>query len=183
MSRVGKQPVKVPSGVKVRITTDLFRAEGPKGKIDQPVHPDIMVKHDDAAGEIRVSRPADSKRFKALHGLTQRLVQNAVTGVSEGFEKRLQIVGVGYNARAQGPRLTLNLGFSNPVIMDVPEGVAVETPAPTVIVIKGPDKQKVGQFAAEIRRKRPPEPYKGKGVRYENEYVRRKAGKAFVSGQ
>lgn len=183
MSRVGKQPVKVPAGVKVEMKKGLFCAEGPRGRLEQPVHRDIKIEHDEDAGEIRLSRPTESKRHKSLHGLTQRLVGNAITGVSEGFTRKLEIVGVGYNARSQQTRLTLNLGFSNPVVMMVPEGVEVETPAPTRIVVRGCDKQKVGQFAAEIRRKRPPEPYKGKGVRYEDEYVRRKAGKAFVSGQ
>ena len=183
MSRVGKQPVKVPAAVKVEVKKGLLRAEGPQGKLEQPIPPGIKIEHDREAGEIRFSRPTDSKRHKSLHGLTQRLVANAVAGVAEGFAKRLEIVGVGYNARSQGTRLTLNLGFSNPVIMMVPDGLTVETPTPTQVIVRGCDKQKVGQFAAEIRRKRPPEPYKGKGVRYENEYVRRKAGKAFVSGQ
>jgi len=183
MSRIGKQPVKVPSGVKVEIKKGSLKAEGPKGTLEQPLHPDMKVEHDASAGVLTVSRPTDSKRHKALHGLTQRLISNAVTGVSEGFSRRLEIVGVGYNARVQGRQLTLNLGFSEPVIMQVPDGLEVETPAPTRIIVSGCDKQKVGQFAAEIRRKRPPEPYKGKGVRYEGEYVRRKAGKAFVGGQ
>jgi large subunit ribosomal protein L6 len=183
MSRVGKQPVKVPAGVKVEVKKGLFRAEGPRGKLEQRIHPDIKIEHDKEAGEVRFSRPTESKRHKSLHGLAQRLVGNAVAGVSEGFTKKLEIVGVGYNAKSQGDKLTLNLGYSGPVIMTIPEGVKVETPAPTQIVVTGCDKQKVGQFAAEVRRKRPPEPYKGKGVRYEDEYVRRKAGKAFVSGQ
>jgi large subunit ribosomal protein L6 len=183
MSRVGKQPVKVPSGVKVEVKQGLIRTEGPKGKVEQRLPFDIELEHDSAAGEIRLTRPTDSKRHKSLHGLAQRLVSNAVTGVSEGFTRRLQIVGVGYNARTQGAQITLNLGFSNPVVMKVPEGISVETPAPTQIIVSGCDRQKVGQFAAEIRRKRPPEPYKGKGVRYEDEQVRRKAGKAFVGGQ
>lgn len=178
MSRIGKQPVKVPAGVKVEIKPGLLRVEGPRGKLEQPLHPDMLVKHD--GDEITVARPTDSKRHRALHGLTQRLVSNAVVGVSDGFEKKLTIVGVGYNARAKGRQITLNLGFSNPVVMAVPEGLTVETPATTQIVVSGADKQKVGQFAAEIRRKRPPEPYKGKGVRYVDEYVRRKAGKAFA---
>lgn len=183
MSRIGKQLVKVPSGVKVEIEKGMLKAEGPKGKIEQPLHPDIKVAHDASEGVIKVERPTDSKRHKSLHGLTQRLVANAVMGVSEGFSRTLQIVGMGYNAKAQGEQITLNLGFSNPVVMKVPEGLTVETPAPTQIIVRGCDKQRVGQFAAEMRRKRPPEPYKGKGVRYEDEHVRRKAGKAFVSGQ
>ncbi len=183
MSRVGKQPVKVPSGVKVEVKKGLVRAEGPRGKLEQRVPFDIEVAYDKSEGVLRCSRPTDSKRHRALHGLTQRLVTNTVTGVSEGFTKRLSIVGVGYNARSQGKQITLNLGFAGPVVMQVPEGLTVETPAPTQIVVSGCDKQKVGQFAAEIRRKRPPEPYKGKGIRYEDEVVRRKAGKTFVSGQ
>ncbi len=183
MSRIGKQPVAVPAGVKIEIGKGSLKAEGPKGSLSQRLHPDMIVEHDASAGVIRVSRPTEAKRHKALHGLTQRLVTNAVVGVSEGFMRRLQVVGVGYNARAQGREITMNLGFSNPVVMKVPEGLEVETPSPTQIIVRGCDKQRVGQFAAEIRHKRPPEPYKGKGVRYEDEYVRRKAGKAFVGGQ
>jgi large subunit ribosomal protein L6 len=183
MSRIGKQPVEVPSGVKVEIRKGLLRAEGPNGALEQRLHPDMKVAYDASAGIVTVTRPSESKRHRALHGLTQRLISNAVTGVSEGFSRRLQVVGVGYNARSQGDQLTLNLGFSEPVVMKVPEGITVETPALTQIIVRGCDKQAVGQFAAEIRGKRPPEPYKGKGVRYEDEYVRRKAGKAFVGGQ
>lgn len=180
MSRIGKQPVEVPSGVKVEIGVGVLKVEGPKGKIEQPFHLDIKVAHDASESVITVERPTDSKRHKSLHGLTQRLLLNAVTGVSEGFSKTLQIVGMGYNAKADGEQITLNLGFSNPVVMKIPEGLTVETPAPTQVIVRGCDKQKVGQFAAEMRRKRPPEPYKGKGVRYQDELVRRKAGKAVV---
>ncbi len=183
MSRVGKQPVKVPAGVKVDIKGGVFSATGPNGSLTQEIHPDITVKLDAQAGEVLVTRPTDSSRHKALHGLSQRLVSNVVTGVSTGFEKKLTIVGIGYNAKAQGAKLVMNIGFAHQVEMPVPKGLAVETPVPTQIVVKGADKQAVGQFAAEIRAIRPPEPYKGKGIRYENEYVRRKAGKAFVSGQ
>jgi len=183
MSRIGEQPVSVPSGVKVETGKGLLKAEGPKGKMEQPLHPDMKVEYDQEAGEVRVERPSDSKRHRALHGLTRQLVENAVVGVTEGFRRRLEIVGVGYNARAQGDRVALNLGFSEQVVMEVPDGLTVETPSPTEIIITGCDRQKVGQFAAEVRAKRPPEPYKGKGIRYEDEYVRRKAGKAFVGGE
>jgi large subunit ribosomal protein L6 len=183
MSRVGKQPVVIPSGVKVELKDRVLRAAGPNGTLEHEIPADITVKVDSAAGSIVVSRPTDSNRHKALHGLTQRLITNLVTGVSKGFEKKLSIVGIGYNARAQGTKVTLNIGFANQVEILAPDGIRIETPAPTQIVVKGADKQRVGQFAAEIRAIRPPEPYKGKGIRYENEYVRRKAGKAFVSGQ
>ena len=140
----------------------------------------MAISYDEKGGVITVARPSDAKRHKALHGLTQRLVSNVVTGVSAGFEKKLTIIGLGYNAKVQGAKLLLNVGFANPVEIAVPKDIAVETPSNTQISVRGCDKQRVGQFAAEIRSIRPPEPYKGKGIRYENEYVRRKAGKAFV---
>lgn len=182
MSRVGKQPVKVPSGVKVELAAASCKVQGPRGTLEQALHPDMKVEYDKAAGVLTVTRPSDAKHHKALHGLTQRLLSNAVTGVSAGFEKKLQIVGIGYAAKLQGNTLLLSVGFANQVEMAVPEGLKVEVPAPQQVVVKGCDRQRVGQFAAEIREIRPPEPYKGKGIRYENEYVRRKAGKAFVGG-
>jgi large subunit ribosomal protein L6 len=182
MSRVGKQLVKVPSGVKVELSAASCRVQGPKGTLEQALHPEMKIEYDRAAGELRVVRPSDTKRHKALHGLVQRLLANAITGVSAGFEKKLQIVGIGYAAKLQGDKLFLSVGFANQVEMPVPEGLKVEVPAVQQIIVRGSDKQKVGQFAAEIRDIRPPEPYKGKGIRYENEYVRRKAGKAFVGG-
>lgn len=183
MSRIGKQPVTVPSGVTVELKKTAFCAKGPKGSLEQPIHPDMTVDYDKDAGLVTVSRPSDAKRHKALHGLTQRLVANVVTGVSEGFAKKLEIVGIGYNARAQGAKLVMNLGFANTVEMTVPADLEIETPTNTSIIVRGCSKQKVGQFAADIRRVKPPEPYKGKGIRYEGEHVRRKAGKAFVGGQ
>lgn len=183
MSRVGKQPVKVPAGVKIEIKDGVFHAKGPKGSLEQKLHPDMNVAYDEKAGEILVTRPSEQKRHKALHGLTQRLIANVVTGVSAGFEKKLQIIGLGYNAKVQGAKLMLNVGFANTVEMAVPKDLTVEAPSITQIIVRGCDKQRVGQFAADVREIRPPEPYKGKGIRYEGEYVRRKAGKAFVSGQ
>lgn len=180
MSRVGKQPVKVPSGVEVDVQSGLFRAQGPRGSLEQALHPEIKVEYDKAAGEIRVSRPSDEKRHKALHGLTQRLLSNAVVGVSKGFEKRLSIIGIGYNAKIQGAKLVLSVGFANQVEMPIPKDLKIETPSPTSIVVTGADKQKVGQFAAEVRGIRPPEPYKGKGIRYVGEFVRQKQGKKTV---
>jgi large subunit ribosomal protein L6 len=182
MSRIGNKPVAVPSGVKVRVADKTIHVGGPKGELQWSAHPDMMVEFDESAAEIRVRRPSDVGFHRALHGLTRSLIANMVEGVSQGFEKRLEIVGVGYNARVQGADLVLNMGFSHPVTMSPPEGVTVEAPAPTQIVIKGVDKQVVGQFAAEIRKVRKPEPYKGKGIRYEGEQVRRKAGKSFTSG-
>jgi large subunit ribosomal protein L6 len=183
MSRVGKQPVKVPAGVKIEIKNGVFHAKGPKGALEQAIHPDMVVAYDEKGGVITVARPSDAKRHRALHGLTQRLVANVVTGVSAGFEKKLQIIGLGYNAKVQGAKLLLNVGFANTVELVVPKDLSVETPTITQINVRGCDKQRVGQFAADVRGIRPPEPYKGKGIRYEGEYVRRKAGKAFVSGQ
>jgi len=182
MSRIGKQPVKVPSGVKVEVAAGIFKVQGPKGSLQQALHPEMKVQYRKDACEILVTRPSDSNWHKALHGLTQRLLANAVAGVSKGFERRLQIVGIGYSAKVQGPKLVLSVGFANQVELPVPADIKIELPVPTTIVVRGCDKQKVGQFAAEIRRVRPPEPYKGKGIRYEGEYVRRKAGKAFVGG-
>jgi large subunit ribosomal protein L6 len=158
------------------------RVEGPKGKLELAYHPNMIVQHDDAAKQLRISRPDDERLNRALHGLTRSLIANMVKGVTAGFEKRLKIEGIGYQARFEKKRLVLTVGFANAVEMVPPEGITVELPDPTTIIIKGPDKQKVGQFAAEVRKVRPPEPYKGKGIRYENEQVRRKEGKAFASG-
>ena len=182
MSRIGKKPVPVPGGVKVAVTGQTIDVEGPKGKLQWSAHPDMKIEYDPSANELRVARPSDVGEHRALHGLTRSLIANMVRGVSEGFEKKLEIVGVGYNARVQGSDLVLNVGYSHPVTLSPPEGVAVEAPAPTQIVIRGADKQRVGQFAAEVRKVRKPEPYKGKGIRYEDEQIRRKAGKSFSSG-
>ncbi len=175
MSRVAKNPVEIPKGVDVSLGEDRVSAKGPQGKLEMAVHPIVSVSRD--GDTLRVSPREDGKQANALAGTTRALVDNLVTGVTRGFEKRLTIVGVGYRAQAQGKKLNLSLGFSHPVVYDVPEGIEVETPSQTEIVIKGVDKQRVGQAAAEIRRFRPPEPYKGKGVRYADEHVIRKQAK------
>jgi large subunit ribosomal protein L6 len=175
MSRIGKMPVPIPKGVEVGQSERHLTVKGPKGELALDVHQDMKVVVDD--GEIRVERPTDQKQHRALHGLTRSLVSNMVQGVSEGFSKTLEIVGVGYRADAKGKGIVLNLGFSHPIEYEPVEGVSLECPNQTTIVVSGADKQKVGQTAAEIRSFRPPEPYKGKGVRYQGEHVRRKAGK------
>ena len=175
MSRIGKMPVPVPGGVTVTVEDGVLRAKGPLGELTVHVPSEMTVDVDKE--EIRVERPSESKTHRSLHGLTRTLVNSAVVGVSKGFEKRLEIQGVGYRAEIKGKSLVLHLGFSHPITMDAPEGIEFEVPAPTKVVVKGVDKQKVGQQAANVREKRPPEPYKGKGVRYEGEFVRRKAGK------
>jgi len=175
MSRIGKMPVTVAKGVEVKLTNGTLNVKGPKGELNLDVHPDMKVVVDDT--EIRVERPSDHKDHRALHGLTRSLINNMVMGVTEGFSKTLEIIGVGYRADAKGKGITLNLGFSHPIQYEPAEGVILECPNQTTVVVSGPDKQKVGQAAAEIRSFRPPEPYKGKGIRYQGEHVRRKAGK------
>jgi large subunit ribosomal protein L6 len=175
MSRIGKMPVEVPKGVNVSLEGATFLAKGPKGELTLDVHREIEVKVD--AGVVTVHRPSDQPRHKALHGLVRSLVANMVTGVSEGFSKTLEIVGVGYRADVSGKGIKVLVGFSHPIDYPAPDGVTLECPNQTTIVISGADKQKVGQTAAEIRAFRPPEPYKGKGIRYQGEQVRRKAGK------
>lgn len=175
MSRIGKQPIPVPSGVEVRIEGPKVSVKGPKGELSQSFNEDMIIVLDD--GVLSVQRPDDTREHKALHGLTRTLVANMVTGVSEGFAKNLEIVGVGYRATLKGSDLEMALGFSHPVLVKAEDGIAFEVPAPNRITVKGIDKQRVGQIAAEIRGWRPPEPYKGKGVKYEGEYVRRKLGK------
>ena len=177
MSRIGRAPIPVPSGVEVSVASGHITVKGPRGTLERDLHPDISVRQDD--GVLLVERPDDERRHRALHGLTRSLVNNMVVGVTDGFQRDLEIVGVGYRCAAQGPnRLELALGFSHPVVVEAPEGITFEVPAPTRISVRGIDKQAVGQVAAEIRRIRKPEPYKGKGVRYAGEIVRRKAGKA-----
>ena len=177
MSRIGKSPIAVPSGVDVTISGERITVKGTKGTLERELPAPITIRQED--GQLIVERPNDERRSRALHGLTRSLVANMVTGVSEGFAKNLDIVGVGYRANAKGPRtLELALGFSHPVVVEAPEGVTFECPSPTNIVVSGIDKEVVGQVAADIRKWRPPEPYKGKGIRYENEQVIRKAGKA-----
>src|SRR5438477_3623804 len=182
MSRIGKQPVPVPTGVKVRVADGKVWVEGPKGKLEQPYHRNMKVEYDDGTKILHVTRPDDERQNRALHGLTRSLIANMVEGVTKGFEKRLKIEGIGYQARLDKKAVVLTVGYANSVTMNPPDGVTVELTDPTTIVIKGADKQKVGQFAAEVRRVRKPEPYKGKGIRYENEQVRRKEGKSFTSG-
>jgi large subunit ribosomal protein L6 len=182
MSRIGKQPVAVPNAVKVQLTNGIIRVEGPKGKLELTYHPNIKVDYDDQKRVIQVRRPDDERLNRSLHGLTRSLINNMVQGVTNGFEKKLKIEGIGYQARLDKKKLVLTVGYANAVEMAPPDGVEVQLTDPTSIVIRGADKQKVGQFAAEVRRVRKPEPYKGKGIRYENEVVRRKEGKSFTSG-
>ena len=175
MSRIGKQPIPVPSGVEVSIAGSKVTVKGPKGTLTQEFHPDMTISLED--GVVSVTRPSDARQHRSLHGLTRTLVANMITGVSEGFSKNLEIVGVGYRAELKGTDLQMALGFSHPVLMTAEAGITFEVPAPTRITVRGIDKQRVGQVASEIRGWRPPEPYKGKGVRYEGEHVRRKLGK------
>jgi large subunit ribosomal protein L6 len=176
MSRIGKIPIEIPSGVEVQLEGNTIRVKGPKGTLERKLHPEMQVNIED--GRVVVNRPSDEKKHRSLHGLTRTLIANMVQGVTQGFEKRLEIHGVGYRAAKQGNKLVLSMGFSHPVEFDTPPGMEIEVPAPTRITVRGIDKEKVGQLAAEIRAVRKPEPYLGKGIRYEGEYVRRKAGKA-----
>jgi large subunit ribosomal protein L6 len=176
MSRIGKQPIAVPSGVEVQVDGSRVSVKGPRGQLERTFHPDMEIKLED--GVLSVERPSDEREHRSLHGLTRSLIANMVEGVTGGFEKRLEIVGVGYRAALKGSDLELALGFSHPVSVPAPDGIEFEVPAPNRIVIRGIDKELVGGVAADIRKIRKPEPYKGKGVRYEGEYVRKKAGKA-----
>jgi large subunit ribosomal protein L6 len=176
VSRIGKKPIPVPTGVTVALEPELVRVNGPRGELSERVPRDISIEQDDD-GTLRVGRPTDRSEHRALHGLTRSLVANMVEGVTSGFEKRLEIQGVGYRAALRGRDLELALGFSHPVHIKAPEGVEFEVPQPTRVVVKGISKQVVGEIAANIRKRRPPEPYKGKGIRYEGEYVARKVGK------
>jgi large subunit ribosomal protein L6 len=175
VSRIGKQPIPVPDGVEITIESELVKVKGPKGELQERVARDIGVEQQN--GEVVVSRPTDRGEHRALHGLTRSLIANMVEGVTNGYEKRLEIQGVGYRAQLQGSRLVLALGYSHPVELDAPAGIEFEVPQPTRIVVRGISKQVVGEVAANIRKQRPPEPYKGKGIRYEGEYVARKVGK------
>jgi large subunit ribosomal protein L6 len=175
VSRIGKQPIAVPSGVEVTIESELVKVKGPKGELSERVNRDMAVKQEN--GEILVARPTDRGDHRALHGLTRSLIANMVEGVTNGFEKRLEIQGVGYRAQLQGTKLVLALGYSHPVEMDAPDGIDFEVPQPTRVIVRGISKQAVGEVAANIRKARPPEPYKGKGIRYEGEHVARKVGK------
>lgn len=178
MSRVGKKPIAVPDNVKLTVDENIVIVEGPKGKLEQKIHHRIEVEVKD--NEILVKRSSDLKLDKSLHGLIRSLIQNMIIGVTSGYMKELEIHGVGLRAQVQGKKLNLQLGFSHPVNYEVPQGITIETPKPTQIIIKGIDKQKVGEVAAEIRHFYKPEPYKGKGIRYKGEHVRRKAGKTVV---
>lgn len=180
MSRIGKQPVTVPAGVKFEVSGRNIAIEGPKGKLQWEHHSEVKVALAD--GNVTVERNSGSKLAAALHGTTRQLIANMITGVTQGFEKQLDIVGVGYSAKLEKKDLVLAIGFCHEVRMTPPEGVTVEVPQPTRLIVRGSDRQKVGQFSAEIRRVRPPEPYKGKGIRYTGEEIRRKAAKSFGSG-
>jgi large subunit ribosomal protein L6 len=175
MSRIGRQPIAVPSGVSVAIAPEIVRVNGPKGELSERIPRDITVTQE--GDQILVTRPTDRGEHRALHGLVRSLVANMVTGVTDGYEKRLEIQGVGYRAALRGNDLELALGFSHPVSIKAPQGIDFEVPQPTRVVVRGISKQLVGEVAATIRKQRPPEPYKGKGIRYEGEYVARKVGK------
>jgi large subunit ribosomal protein L6 len=176
MSRIGRLPITVPSGVDVTIDGRNVTVTGPKGTLSRSLHPDITVSRED--GTLVVTRPTEQKTHKQLHGLTRTLVNNMVVGVTDGYRKGLEITGVGYRATLNGKKLTLNLGYSHPIEIDPPEGISFEVENPTRLAVVGIDKELVGQIAAKVRATRKPEPYKGKGVRYAGEYIRRKAGKA-----
>lgn len=176
MSRIGRQPIAVPAGVEVKLDGSTVTVKGPKGTLTRTVHSNMNVAMEN--GEIVVTRPDESNLNKSLHGLTRTLIHNMVIGVTEGFKKELEVNGVGYRVAKQGKDLVMNLGFSHQVTMSETEDITIDVPAPNKIIISGPDKQKVGQFAAEVREKRPPEPYKGKGIKYAEEHIRRKEGKA-----
>lgn len=177
MSRIGKQPIPVPGGVKVTIAADnTVTVKGPKGTLSEQVKGGIQIKEE--GGQLELTRPTDSKPHKAMHGLYRALVNNMVVGVTDGFSKTLEMVGTGYRAQAQGNTLTINIGFSHPVVLTAPENITFATPVPTKIVVSGINKQQVGNLAADIRKIRKPEPYLGKGIKYENEHIRRKEGKA-----
>ena len=175
MSRIGRAPIDLPAGVEVKIDGQNIRVKGPRGELSMAAHPNITVKQE--GNVLHVTRPNDLKENRSLHGLTRSLVHNMVVGVTDGYQKTLDVNGVGYRVALEGKKLVMNLGFSHRVTMEAPEGVTIEVPNPNQIVIKGADKQLVGQFAAEVREKRPPEPYKGKGIKYSDEVIRRKVGK------
>lgn len=176
MSRIGKVPVQIPSGVDVKIDGNVVSVKGPKGTLTQTFHKDMVIKEEN--GSITVSRPSDEKIHKSLHGLTRTLISNMVEGVTKGFSKELEINGVGYRAIKKGSKVVMNLGYSHTVEVSEIPGIKIDVPTPNKLVISGPDKQQVGQFAAELREKRPPEPYKGKGIKYVDEVIHRKEGKA-----
>lgn len=179
MSRIGKMPISLPAGVEVTLGEgNLVTVKGPKGSLTQKLSDKITLSKED--GVINVSRPNDEKENRALHGLTRTLLNNMVVGVTEGYKKELDVNGVGYRVAKEGKKLTMNIGYSHPVVVEETDGISIEAPTPNKIIISGIDKQKVGQFAAEVRGKRPPEPYKGKGIKYTDEVIRRKEGKTGV---
>ncbi len=182
MSRIGKQPIEIPNGVKVTLgDSNTLTVKGPKGELEMSYHPDMAVEVKENI--LHVTRPDDTKQHRALHGLTRSLIANMVQGVVEEYKKELEINGVGYRAIKQGKKVTLSLGYSHPVIVEEVPGITLDVPAPNKIIVHGPDKQKVGQFAAELREKRPPEPYKGKGIKYIDEIIHLKEGKAGKGGK
>lgn len=181
MSRIGKMPIEIPKGVDVNINANIVSVKGPKGALTNELHKDMILKME--GNVITVARPSDGKLHKSLHGLTRTLISNMVDGVTKGFEKSLDINGVGYRAQKQGKKLVLTLGYSHPVEMDEPAGITVDVPTPNKLIVKGCDKQAVGEFAAKIRAKREPEVYKGKGIKYDTEVIRRKEGKAGAKGK
>ena len=179
MSRIGRMPISIPAGVDVKIEAgNLVTVKGPKGTLTQQLHPAMTITQE--GDEIHVTRPNDAKENRSLHGLTRTLIHNMVVGVTEGFKKELDVNGVGYRVAMEGKKLVMNLGFSHQVFMEAPEGITIETPSANKIVVSGASKEQVGQFAAEVREKRPPEPYKGKGIKYTDEVIRRKEGKTGV---
>ena len=175
MSRIGRMPIAIPAGVTVEINGNVVTVKGSKGELTKAMHPDMHIEVN--GNEVIVTRPSENKLNKSLHGLTRTLVNNMIVGVSEGYKKELDVIGVGYRVAMENGKLVMNLGFSHQVIVEAVEGISIEAPTPNKIIISGLDKQLVGQFAADVRKKRPPEPYKGKGIRYTGEVVRRKEGK------
>ena len=181
MSRIGKKPIAIPAGVEVKVDGSKVTVKGPKGTLESTFNHEINIALE--GNEIIVTRPTDDKNHRALHGLTRTLIHNMVEGVTNGYSKTLEVNGVGYRAQKQGKNLVMNLGYSHQVIVPEVPGITIDVPTPNQVVISGADKQQVGQFAAEVREKRPPEPYKGKGIRYAGEYVRHKEGKAGKGGK
>ena len=181
MSRIGRKPIAIPAGVEVKLADGVATVKGPKGTLTQAIHPNMKVEVAD--GQILVTRPDDEKENRALHGLTRALLNNMVEGVTNGFSKQLDVNGVGYRVQKQGKDLVMNLGYSHQVTVSEIPGITIDVPGPNKIIISGPDKQLVGQFAAEVREKRPPEPFKGKGIKYADEVIRRKEGKTGGKGK
>lgn len=181
MSRIGRKPIAIPAGVEFKFENGVATAKGPKGTLTQKIHPNMTVTVEN--NEILVTRPNDEKENRSLHGLSRTLLNNMIEGVSKGFSKELEVNGVGYRVAKQGKELVMNLGYSHQVFMSEIDGITIDVPSPNKIIISGPDKQLVGQFAAEVREKRPPEPYKGKGIKYSTEHIRRKEGKTGAKGK